>query len=417
MEAKADEMKLTEKPKAEVIDVDITKGIMPHSYKELLQFAALYKNSGLAPKSFQTVEQVAIGVGMCLELDRPILTGLQDMAVINGRVGIFGDATLAIIRSSGLLETFEQWEEGKPYSDDWIIYTKVKRKGMNEKTDYWSWLDSKKAGFDDPRLSQSKGGGPDKFSPWTRFTRRMMYFKSRNFLLRDEFGDILKGMNTVEELQEYIDVTPEAGPALKIEGEEKPNTDKDVYDVKKKEEEPPPDMDSPGGPIEDQGENNPPPEGLSLLETIKKMRPTRGEAAMAEFKKVITQGADMIRAMPPEDYQYVTEKWTKCLPGEEFPAKPLSTPSEGKETQPEALNESVDKETGEIKDEDPGKSQRRVRFLDAALKHKAKLGDAEYFRILGGMGYSSINDVEDIPLKENEILVAMEQAEKEQPEE
>jgi len=315
--------------KKEPLNIDITRGITPRSYQELLQFAALYHKSGLAPKSFTSIEQLAIAIGMCLEIDRPILTGLQDMAVINGRVGVFGDATLAIIRSSGLMEIFEQWEEGKPYTDEWIVHTKVKRKGMNEKTDYWSWADSKRAGFDDPK---TKDGRKDIWSPWTRFTRRMMYFKSRNFLLRDEFGDILKGMNTVEELQEYIDVTPI--PSMKIEGNGKEPVG-DIYEVKETQHGKVTDLDE--TPLDDSSltktEAEKLAEGQAKLDKKRKAEPEIIDEKTAFREKwvnlksagystYIHKNFSVIETACkrwPDLHQEMIEKWVKLYPTTEWP--------------------------------------------------------------------------------------------------
>ena len=84
----------------ERININFEKGIIPKNYNELLQFSALLHKSGLVPKSLDTLEKVAIAAMMCVELGRPIASGIQDIAVINGKAGIFGDAALAIIRSS-----------------------------------------------------------------------------------------------------------------------------------------------------------------------------------------------------------------------------------------------------------------------------------------------------------------------------
>lgn len=181
------------------------KGLVPTTYNELMQMAMLLHQSGLAPNSLDTVQKVAVAAAMCLELGRPIMSGIQDMAVINGKVSMFGDAILGLIRASGELELFDQWEDGKPLQDDWVIYTKVKRRGGKEKTSSFSWMEAKRAGYDNPK---KRDGSADYSSPWRRYTRRMMMFKSRNFLLRDEFGDILKGMKAQEDIEDLVDLEP-----------------------------------------------------------------------------------------------------------------------------------------------------------------------------------------------------------------
>ena len=51
-----------------------------------------------------------------------------------------------------------------------------------------------------------------KSGPWTDYPKRMLRFRARGYVLRDLFGDVLKGLRTVEEVRdipaEPINVTP-----------------------------------------------------------------------------------------------------------------------------------------------------------------------------------------------------------------
>ena len=51
-----------------------------------------------------------------------------------------------------------------------------------------------------------------KAGPWTDYPKRMLRFRARGYVLRDLFGDVLKGLRTVEEARdiptEPINVTP-----------------------------------------------------------------------------------------------------------------------------------------------------------------------------------------------------------------
>ena len=200
----------------EVVDLkkglSLLGGIAPKDFGELTRFADLVHNSKLAPKSFDTVEKVAVGMLTNMELGRPIITGMQDLAIINGRCGLYGDASYAMVTASGLMEEGypKSAETGTPYADDWTFTFTVKRIGRPEEAGVWTWIDSKKAGFDAPK---TKDGRVDRWSPWTRFTKRMMQWKARNFVLRDNFGDVLKGMKTVEDLHDFdaVPLTKGAG--------------------------------------------------------------------------------------------------------------------------------------------------------------------------------------------------------------
>ncbi len=189
------------------LNIDMTRGVGIANYEEAMQMAALVHHSGLAPKSLDTVQKVAVGMLMAVEVGLPIITGLQNIAVINGKAGVWGDAVLSLVRSSGQMEPGYPKEraEGTPFTDGWTFYCIVKRKGGQEVTGSFSWAEAKRAGFDNPQM---KNGGKDIYSPWTRFPRRMMQWKARQWVYRDEFGDILRGMRMAEELHDVVDLEP-----------------------------------------------------------------------------------------------------------------------------------------------------------------------------------------------------------------
>jgi len=224
-----------EEVKPALKNIMFTRGvIMPTDYEDVMRFAGLVHASGLAPKSFDSGAKVAIGILMNMELGRPIITGLQDLAIINGRCRIYGDAKLAKVMGSGLVEEGYpiETETGEPYKPGWAFTFTIKRKGRPKKTGIWTWEDAIRAGFDNPQL---KAGGDDKYSPWRRFTRRMMQWKSKGWVLNDEFGDILQGLPTVEEAHDYVELErDEKGQWLKQV--EKPGELKEglthIYDLK-----------------------------------------------------------------------------------------------------------------------------------------------------------------------------------------
>jgi len=187
------------------INIDMRQGVGITNYDEAMQMAALVHSSGLAPKSLDTVQKVGVAMLMAVEVGLPVITGLQNIAVINGKAGIWGDAILSLVRRSGQLEPGYPKErvEGTPFTDTWTFYCTVKRKGGQEVTGSFSWAEAKRAGLDSPKL---RSGGKDLYSPWTRFPRRMMQWKARQWVYRDEFGDVLRGMRMAEELHDAIDM-------------------------------------------------------------------------------------------------------------------------------------------------------------------------------------------------------------------
>jgi hypothetical protein len=169
-------------------------GITPRGIEEAIRLAKIMAASGLMPKSIETPEAVFVAMQMGAEIGLSPMASVQNIAVINGRPGIYGDAALAIVRSSGLLEEFKEWSEGERKKPGWTYFCRVKRKGCEAVTGSFSWAEALEAGFDQVK--------PE--SPWKRWTNRMMQFKARNFAMRDQFADFLKGIRTIEENSDAI---------------------------------------------------------------------------------------------------------------------------------------------------------------------------------------------------------------------
>lgn len=182
-------------------------GIKLATMEEAYRFAQYVVKSGFAPKGMDQPESVLIALQMGAEVGLAPMQSLQSIAVINGRPGVFGDAALALVRASGLLERYEQKSTAEGAT------VTVKRKGEAEMTTTFTKEDAQKAGL------------LGKTGPWSQYPARMMLFRARSFALRDAFGDVLKGLRTTEELQDIpageINVTPRSGiDALTPDGKE-----------------------------------------------------------------------------------------------------------------------------------------------------------------------------------------------------
>ncbi len=171
-----------------------TTGVELRTFEDAYRFAQCVVASGWAPKGMEKPEAVLIALQHGAELGLPKMAALQNIAVINGRPGIYGDAALALVRSSGLLENFKEEEIGTPGKDDFGIRVSGKRVNNEPASETFTVGDAKLASL------WGKQG------PWSQYPKRMLKFRARGFWLRDNFGDVLKGMRTVEELH---DIPPE----------------------------------------------------------------------------------------------------------------------------------------------------------------------------------------------------------------
>jgi hypothetical protein len=178
-----------------------TFGITPRGLDEAIRLAKIMAASGLMPKAINTPEAVFVAMQMGAEIGLSPMASVQNIAVINGKPGIYGDAALAVVRACGLLEEFKEWSEGERKTPGWTFYCQIKRKGFDAIKGSYSWAEACEAGFD--RV--------EPVSPWKKWTARMMQFKARNFVMRDQFADVLKGIRTVEENTDAIDLEPAIG--------------------------------------------------------------------------------------------------------------------------------------------------------------------------------------------------------------
>ena len=118
------------------------------------------------------------------ELGLKPLQSLQNLAVINGRPALWGDAVIALVLSSSVCEYVNEDDDGE------TAYCRVKRRGGLEQVRTFSMEDAKRAG-----LAGKQG-------PWSQYPKRMRQMRARAFALRDVFPDVLRGMAVAEELQD-----------------------------------------------------------------------------------------------------------------------------------------------------------------------------------------------------------------------
>ena len=185
------------------------KGLQLSTLDDMWRFAQCVVKSGFAPKGMEKPESVLIAVEMGYEVGLSPMAALQNTAVVNGRPTIYGDAALALVRGSGLLDFYEEKQVGTKGKDDFGYCVTAKRKGDSSSySETFTVADAKVAGL---------WGKP---GPWSQYPARMLKFRARGFLLRDAFGDVLKGMRTYEEVRDYIDadveIIDEAKPKQKL---------------------------------------------------------------------------------------------------------------------------------------------------------------------------------------------------------
>lgn len=164
------------------------RGLQVTDLESLWRVSTYIAKSGLAPKGIESPEAIFVAIEMGLEIGLPPMAAIQNIAVINGRPAVFGDIPLALVRSSGMLQDYYEEEVGKRNEDSWGFRCVCQRVGCKSAASTFTVADAKRAGLWGTNT-------------WSKYPQRMLMFRARGYLLRDQFGDVLKGVKTVEELE------------------------------------------------------------------------------------------------------------------------------------------------------------------------------------------------------------------------
>ncbi len=162
--------------------------LAPASFSELVQFAQMAAKSQLVPKEYRNQpEDIMLAVQLGSEVGLRPMQSLQNIAVINGRPAVWGDALPGLCKASPVYDDIIETWENEHEPDALVAVCIAKRHGSSPVTARFSVMDAKRAGL------WTKAG------PWQTYPRRMLQMRARSFALRDAFPDVLKGLISVEE--------------------------------------------------------------------------------------------------------------------------------------------------------------------------------------------------------------------------
>lgn len=181
------------------MQITTSRGFAPTNMSEALQFSEMLAASNMVPKAYQGKPMdILVCVQWGMELNLAPMAALQNIAVINGKPSVYGDTMLALVQASPVCEGIEESFEGENTSNP-VAVCVAHRKGRKPVVARFSRDDAQRAGL------------WNKVGPWQAYPKRMLQMRARGFALRDAFPDILKGLVSAEEAQDY----PEAGDTPK----------------------------------------------------------------------------------------------------------------------------------------------------------------------------------------------------------
>lgn len=187
----------------------ITSFLQPSTLDQALSIAEALSRSTFIPKCYQgNPSNILVAMQMGSEIGLGPLQSLQSICVINNQPSLFGDALMALVQGSALCEWFcDGFDE-----ESQCGWARTKRR-CRQKTEQKFTMDMAR-----------RAGLTEKSGPWKQYPERMCKLKARNWLCRDVYPDVLRGLsrlNVVERdlLEEKVvsDV-----PAVDSQSEKKP---------------------------------------------------------------------------------------------------------------------------------------------------------------------------------------------------
>ena len=168
------------------------RGLSLATMADAMAFAKLVAPTEFAPKGMAKWESCLLAIQHGAEIGLSPMQSLQSIAVVNGRPTIYGDAALAVCLASVVCEWVTESVDGD--GDRMLATCTAQRRGYPAPiTSTFSVADAKAAGL------WGKQG------PWSQYPKRMLAMRARGFALRNAFADVLRGLVTAEEAQDWYE--------------------------------------------------------------------------------------------------------------------------------------------------------------------------------------------------------------------
>lgn len=165
-----------------------TSGFNPQSIADAQTLATELAKSILVPKDFKgKPADVFAAITYGAELGLGPWAALQSLIVIHGRVTMYADSMASLVLASDKCEFFRCVES----SNESVTYETL-RKGSSPTSYTFTTEDAKRAG-----LTSNAN--------YSKFPARMLGARAKSFLARDVYPDILRGLQSTEEI---VDIEP-----------------------------------------------------------------------------------------------------------------------------------------------------------------------------------------------------------------
>ena len=174
----------------DVMVTDEGGGMRPRNLGEAMELSRILAASDFIPKDYLNKPgNVLVAIQMGSELGLAPMQAIQNIAVINGRPSLWGDAMLAVVMAHPAYDGIDEMDTADIHETGAAKCT-IRRKGRTPHTVTFSVEDAKRAKL------WGKGG------PWTNYPDRMLMMRARAFACRNLFPDALRGIQSAEEARD-----------------------------------------------------------------------------------------------------------------------------------------------------------------------------------------------------------------------
>lgn len=173
------------------------------STAEAFLFAHMMSEAKMLPPNVSEMQAgIAIVAGLSLKLDP--FQAVQNIAVVNNRPTLWGDALVALVSASGEIEDENvQWFTG---NDGKRVACRVTIKRKGRKSPYEGEFS----------LGMAAASGLLNRPVWKANPQRMLFVRARTFALRNGFADLIMGVGVREEEEDaaYAESVPAEAQAV-----------------------------------------------------------------------------------------------------------------------------------------------------------------------------------------------------------
>lgn len=170
------------------------------SYELSKRIAVDLAASTLIPKQFQrNPPNCMIALNMACRMKADPLMVMQNLYIVHGNPGWSSQFLIATFNSNPKFSALRYEFKGKEGTNDWSCRAYAIEK-ETEETLQGSWISV--------GMAHSEGWATKNGSKWKTMPQQMLMYRAAAFFIRTYAPEIAMGLQTAEEVQETIDVTP-----------------------------------------------------------------------------------------------------------------------------------------------------------------------------------------------------------------